>query len=264
MSGLKASLMRNYSRRSLAGLLAALVGLGTPANVQAQRYSVTDLGTLGGGTSKGYGINASGQVTGEAVTAGGVFHAFLYTPGSGMIDLRTLRGGTSTGYAINASGQVTGAAVTANGQLHAFLYTSGNGMIDLGTLGGGTSKGYGINASGQVTGEAVTAGGVFHAFLYTPGGGMIDLGTLGGGTSTGYAINASGQVTGVAVTANGQLHAFLYSNRAMRDLNSLIDPAIAVHVTLDSGKGINDNGRIVANGVDSRTGETHAYLLSKH
>jgi probable HAF family extracellular repeat protein len=188
-----------------------------------------------------------------------VFHAFLYTPGSGMTDLGTLGGGSSTGYAINASGQVTGVAVTANGALHAFLYTPGSGMTDLGTLGDGESKGYGINASGQVTGEVPSGG-----FLYTPGSGMTDLGTLGGGSSTGYAINASGQVTGEAVTPGGALHAFLYAKRAMRDLNSMIDPAIAAQVTLSSGKGINDDGWIVANGVDSRTGVTHAYLLSKH
>ena len=133
----------------MAGLLVALIGLGTPANAQTQRYSVTDLGTLGGGTSKGYGINARGQVTGEAVTPAGVFDAFQYAPGSGMTDLGTLGGGSSTGYAINASGQVTGVAVTANGVLHAFLYTSGNGMIDLGTLGGGTSKGYGMNGAAR-------------------------------------------------------------------------------------------------------------------
>jgi len=153
--------------------------------------------------------------------------------------------------------------VTANGALHAFLYTPGSGMTDLGTLGGGTSNGYAINASGQVTGQAVKTGGVFHAFLYTPGSGMMDLGTLGGGSSTGYAINADGQVTGEAVTAGGDIHAFLYTKRGMRDLNSMIDPAIAAYVTLFSGKGIND-GWIVANGVDSRTGKTHAYLLSKH
>ena len=37
-----------------------------------------DLGTLGSGTRKGHDINSSGQATGEAVTAGGVIHAFLY------------------------------------------------------------------------------------------------------------------------------------------------------------------------------------------
>ena len=137
-------------------------------------------------------------------------------------------------------------------------------VTDLGTLGGGTSNGYGINASGQVTGQAVTAGGAFQAFLYTHGSGMSDLGTLGGGESTGYAINASGQVAGEAVTASGVTHGFLYPDRVMRDLNSMIDPAIAVYVMLDSGKAINDADWIVANGVDSRTGKTHAYLLSKY
>ena len=92
---------------------------------------------------------------------------------------------------------------------------------------------------------------------------ITDLGTLGGGTSKGYGIDASGQVTGVAVTAKGTLHAFLYTEHALRDLNSMIDPRVAAHVILGSGRGINDDGSIVANGVDSRTGETHAYLLSK-
>jgi probable HAF family extracellular repeat protein len=41
----------------------------------------------------------------------------------------------------------------------------------------------------------------------------------------------------------------------------MIEPALAAHLILDSGKGINDDGSIVANGVDSHTGETHAYLL---
>lgn len=83
---------------------------------------------------------------------------------------------------------------------------------------------------------------------------MIDLGTLGGATSYGRGVNASGQVTGEAVTKDGVFHAFLYSNHAMRDLNSLIDPALAAYVTLDSGKAINDHAWIIANGVDSRTG----------
>jgi hypothetical protein len=50
----------------------------------------------------------------------------------------------------------------------------------------------------------------------------------------------------------------------MTDLNTLIDPAspLAPYVTLEEGRDIADTGFIVANGVDSRTGETHAYLLT--
>jgi hypothetical protein len=50
----------------------------------------------------------------------------------------------------------------------------------------------------------------------------------------------------------------------MQDLNTFIDPAspLALYVTLTEGRAINDSGSILVNGVDSRTGQTHAYLLS--
>ena len=50
-----------------------------------------DLGTLGGTSSVGVAINASGQVTGYADTAGGDTHAFLWD-GTRMQDLGTLGG----------------------------------------------------------------------------------------------------------------------------------------------------------------------------
>src|ERR1700722_14101359 len=112
----KFSLCLVGSRWGVTGPITQFLLVHTPGN------GLTDLGTLGGGESKGYGINASGQVTGEVPSG-----AFLYTPGSGMTDLGTLGGGSSTGYAINASGQVTGQEVTANGALPAFLYTPDSG-----------------------------------------------------------------------------------------------------------------------------------------
>ena len=50
---------------------ALMFGLGLTGISQAAnptQYSLTDLGTLGGSTSLGYGINARGQVTGTAST----------------------------------------------------------------------------------------------------------------------------------------------------------------------------------------------------
>jgi probable HAF family extracellular repeat protein len=55
---------------------------------------MTDLGTLGGGSSAATGINASGQVVGYSTTAGGSTRAFLYSGGV-MTDLGTF-GGTSS------------------------------------------------------------------------------------------------------------------------------------------------------------------------
>jgi probable HAF family extracellular repeat protein len=182
---------------------------------------------------------------------------------AGEYSLTRLGTAATTGYAINARGEVTGDWLTANDMDRAFLYNPGRGMIDLGTLGGATSIGYAINARGQVTGVSVTAKGLARAFLYTPGQGMIDLGTLGGATSTGYAIDARGQVTGESVTAGGVTHGFLYTDGKILDLNALIDRRTAAHVMLISGRGINDDGWIVARGTDSRSGEMHTYILSR-
>src|SRR5262249_15237934 len=44
-------------------------------------YAITDLGTLGGATSWANAINNSGQVVGNAQTAGGSYHPFLYSSG---------------------------------------------------------------------------------------------------------------------------------------------------------------------------------------
>ena len=57
--------------------------------------------------SRANAINAAGQVVGEAATADGATHAFLYTDGK-MKDLGTLHGGNSRAYGINAAGQVVG------------------------------------------------------------------------------------------------------------------------------------------------------------
>jgi probable HAF family extracellular repeat protein len=66
-----------------------------------------DLGTLGGMTSLAYGINATGQVTGESTTAANELHAFLWENGV-MRNLGTLGGTDSRAFGINNLGQVVG------------------------------------------------------------------------------------------------------------------------------------------------------------
>ncbi|HEV3136479.1 MAG TPA: hypothetical protein VGZ26_01220, partial [Pirellulales bacterium] len=168
----------------------------TGASNTAAIYTITDLGTLGGSMSYGYGINASAQVTGYANKTGNAAnHAFLYD--GTMHDLGTLGGSDSQGASINDSGQVAGTStMPGDAVAHAFLY-SGGVMTDLGTPSGYvTSWGDGINDSGQVSAKAYTTNNaVVHAFLYSNSA-WTDLGTLGGTDSEGEGINASGQVTG--------------------------------------------------------------------
>lgn len=194
----RAFLYSGGTLQDLGALPGGLDATGTSVNVSGQvtGYSSTspafpmpthaflysggvmqDLGTLGGGKSMGYGINASGHVTGSSVIAGSpVEHAFVYSAGV-MKDLGTLGGSNSVGLGINAGGQVTGYSdISGNAARHAFLYSGGT-MKDLGTLGGTISTGFGINDLGEVVGDSVASGGVTHAFLYS-GGTMYDLNSL--------------------------------------------------------------------------------------
>ena len=240
----------------------AIMGLVLTGSIQwgasAVMYTITDLDTLGGTFSTGYGINDSGQVTGLTIVGGG-FHAFLHD-GTTMHDLGALGSNGSFGYGINNNGYVTGrsdAALSGNSRDRAFLSDgSPGGMIDLGTLGGWNSVGLAINDSAQVTGWAAIAGGQSHAFLSdgTPGG-MIDLGTFGGTYSVGNAINNGAQVTGRAATAGGQSHAFLYDadTMVMTDLGTLGG-------TYSVGNAINDGGQVTGRSDLAGNGGSYAFL----
>jgi probable HAF family extracellular repeat protein len=242
-----------------------------------------NLGTLGGTDSHGYGINATGQITGESDRTGdSTTHAFLWKPStpngtSGtMHDLGSLGGTESDGGAINASGQVSGSSLTTgDAAYHAFLWkpstpngTSGT-MHDLLTLGGTESFGGTINASGQVAGFSYTTGdAAYHAYLWTPttpngtSGTMQDLATLGGLNSYSYNVGAGGQVVGASEVAAGistNEHAFLYtSGSGIVDLNTLIDPLSGWEL-LDASD-INDARQITGQGLIG--GAYHAYLLT--
>ena len=103
----------NAIRSALVGTLGVALALAS-GSALATTFRLTDLGTLGGTSSSGDALNASGQVTGYSDTAEGDTHAFLWD-GTTMQDLGTLGGTYSQGVAINASGQVTGSADTADG-----------------------------------------------------------------------------------------------------------------------------------------------------
>jgi len=99
---MKSTLLISISAVSLLAALAMpvrLAGQEQPATQeqkpQPARYSVTDLGTLGGAYSYAYGLNNAGVVAGGAATAtqtdGVAQTAFLWYRGH-MINLGTLGG----------------------------------------------------------------------------------------------------------------------------------------------------------------------------
>jgi probable HAF family extracellular repeat protein len=191
----------------------------TSGNRHAFIYTKGAIKDIGGFDSVGFGINASGEITGETVTQpNGFRHAFLYSKGT-MHDLGTLGGDTSEGVAINNSGEVIGGSNTVNGAPvdHVFLYKDGL-MIDLGILGGGR----GINDKAEVVGTTATSGGAPQefAFLYY-GGTILNLNKLIVPTDPLYnsvqfsdadGINNAGQIVAngcyTSGPLNGQCHAF--------------------------------------------------------
>jgi probable HAF family extracellular repeat protein len=144
-----------------------------PASAQtaSEKYSITDLGTLPGGTaSTALDINNRGQVVGQSDTASS-FPAVLWEDGD-ITNLGTLGGNDSVAWGINDRGQVVGESTTASGRFHAFLWEDGQ-MVDLGTLAPGGkfhgSRATSINNRGQVAGLS-TAGTDSHAVLWTKRG----------------------------------------------------------------------------------------------
>jgi probable HAF family extracellular repeat protein len=236
--------------------LFALAALGPAApRAAAQDSTIIDLGTLGGASSRGFAINAAGQVVGTSDTASHDEHVFLWQDGV-MTDLGTLVSRFSYPRAINNNGQVAGDASLGSTAHRAYLWQDGV-TTDLGTLGGIYSYAGGLNDAGQVVGKAQVAGpGVppFHAFLWQ-GGVMQDLGTLGRSDSSAAGINNAGQVVGQARTAGPEYapyHAFLWQAGVMQDLGTLGGSD-------SSAAGINDLGQVTGS-ADTAGGYTHAFV----
>lgn len=233
----------------------------TQPKLRAQlTYNVLDLGTLGGMSSAGSGVNENGQVAGTSYLDGDNVQNAFYTGANGALPLRnlgTIGGSESFAQAINASVQVAGTSrITGDTAFHAFLSAvNGGALSDLGTLGGTNSYGYGVNGAGQVAGYANIAGSQTRAYLSDSNGGTLrNLGVLTGGTSSfAFAVNASGQVTGYSGTASGFNHAFISDSNggALRDLGTLGG-------RFSFGTAINDSGQVTGRSEPSGTGQ-HAF-----
>jgi len=221
------------------------------------KYSLLDLGTLGGSGSQAYALNSLGQVAGISDVPGNATqHAFLYSGGR-MIDLGTLSGRSiSCAYGINDSGQVVGSSYSvSNGAVvhdHAFLY-SGSALVDLGTLGGGGSDAYGIDDSGRVVGQSYAAG-IFEQAFVDSNGVMSNLGNLGGPWgSCAYAAGPAGQIAGVSFTGGADQHAFLVSAGVMRDLGTLGGSTSIAFA-------VNARGQVVGWSTTTHNAAQHAFL----
>ena len=194
----------------------------------------TNLGTLGGTESQGYGVNDSAQVVGYSTIVDGLTRGFLWNPGGTdgvpgnpqMKSIDTLGGPSSKAFAVNNNGQATGYAETDQNDYRAFCYSGGT-ISDIGALLGNrlpNSYGYGINDAGHIVGEARDSQWTWNsrsAFFYD-GAMAVTIGPLPGGQyASALALNNADQVVGYSETVGGVEHAFAYAGGVMSDLGTL-------------------------------------------
>jgi probable HAF family extracellular repeat protein len=246
-------------------LLAAL------AIAQTPRYTVTDLGTLGGTSSTAYGINYVGRAAGATSLPNGNTHAFLAGIPGTMYDLGTLGGPNSAASGPNASYQVPILAETSKkdplgedfcgfGTHLICLGALWNGtMTPLATLGGNNGQALVINNRGQLIGSAENGAKDptcappqvldYEAVLWGPNPGQVQALPPLPGDTVGFAfgLNNSGQVVGSSGTcANTPLVPFAYGPHAVLWQNGLPTAFANLGGTmLGVGVGINDLGQVV-------------------
>jgi probable HAF family extracellular repeat protein len=147
-----------------------LGALAVPVQLPAQnqvRYTVTDLGTLGGTFSQAFSINNNGSVVGFATLPGDTaLHAFLWRNGV-MTDLGTLGGPLSQATHVNDRDEVVGFSETSAPDplgedfcgfgdhlvCLPFVWRAGV-MTPLPTLGGTNGIALSINSRGEVLGNS--------------------------------------------------------------------------------------------------------------
>ncbi len=226
---MKSTLLIFMAAVSLLAALAMPVRIVAQEQQQAehlQHYTVTDLGTLPGGTfSTAFGINNAGHVGGGATLPHGNLHAFLWIRDTGMQNLGTLGGpNSSVGGGPNgrdelaivsetsetdplgenfcgfSTGHTCLGAVWKHGAMTPLItLVGGNNAQALGLNNRGQVFGYAENGNSEKAGYCATPFQVldFEAVIWEPNGEIHELPPLRGDTvGIALGISGNGQVAG--------------------------------------------------------------------
>ena len=215
----------------------------------ADGFSFATINAPGASSTDAYGINAAGQVVGQAFSPGG--HAFLDT--SGTFVTLSVPGSTSTvaeGINDGVSATVAG-YYTGGGTTRGFTYTGGIYTSGINAPGATATSIYGVNDTGELAGFYIQ-GGIKYGFTDT--GGVFSTISAGVGTNTQvFGINDVGTVVGVYRNGAGD-HSFIYDG-SLHALSN--DPLAAPNSTY--AQGINDSGQVAGYYYDG-SGAAHGFV----
>jgi len=249
------------------------------------RYTVTDLGTLGGTYSLAGGISNSGWVEGYSLLPGDTARNPVLWRNGVMTDLGTLGGpNADAGYRPNDWGNLGGASETGATDpfaenfcgygddlicLPIVWWNNIQKMTPLPTLGGNNGWAAGINDQNEVAGVAEnttqepTCAGTTQVFQFKPviwaEGRVHKLPTFPGDpVGMAWGINYWGQATGYSGNCTTEFHALLWQNGKATDLGNLGGQMN------NAGEDINNLGQVA--GYSDLPGDTtmHGFLWQKN
>jgi probable HAF family extracellular repeat protein len=270
---------------ALFAALAVRVRLAAQEHSQdLPRYTVIDLGTLGGTYSLAGGLSNSGWVEGFSYLSDETNkRPFLWRNGV-MADLGTLGGpNADAGYRPSDRGNVGGASETGAVDPYAenfcgygtdliclpiIWWNEIKKMTPLPTLGGNNGWAAGINDQNEVAGVAEntkkepTCAGTSQVFQFKPviwaGGQIHELRTFPGDpVGMAWGINQAGHATGYSGNCTTVFHALLWQGDRVTDLGNLGG------TMNNEGVDINDQGQVA--GYSDLAGDQtgHAFLWQK-
>ena len=285
--------------KTILTLIAASSLLAALAVAQTPRYTVTDLGTLGGaGTnSTAFEMNNAGWVAGSSnLTSGGPQHAFLWYGGGHLRDLGTLDGPACPACNSGADGP-NGSGEAAIGSETSQTDPNGEDFCEYGThrqclaaiwkngaltalpnlAGGNNANAFGLNDQGQVVGFAengtpdstcATPFQVlrFEAVMWGPKGEIHKLPPLTGDTvGFAFAINDMGQAVGSSgLCSNSTLPPNPSGAHAVLwEKDGSATDLGNLGGTLNVAASVNNLGEVVGAAQSSIDGNIHAFLWTR-
>lgn len=239
--------------KSVAGIMqiATLGGLLTHT-ANAQTYTVTDLGTLGGPIANGFAVNDFGRVAGVSTMANANTHAWLWD--NGLTNIGPLAGDQqSHGFGItNNDSVLAGSYDLGDVVVHGFVWQNQT-ATPLGDFLPRRGNDAGVIV-GYVTVNDPSYGWVDRAARWVNGT-LLEMGTMGGHFSYAYGISQSGRIVGMSYTANDATRrAFLWQGGMFMDLGTLGGAHSHAYA-------INNGGDVVGWSTTG-SGLAHAFLFS--